>query len=190
MLWRGDASITAKRFHARYQGELAHTEREFLNSVLSLSTKAKRLKRFAVIGAFAFLSLLLVVSSVALLRIKQAEKTAVSEKHNAEERYKELQLAIVKAEDAEKFREAAERQKQKALEEKSAFEKMSKEELQAEIEKTQLEKLRAEKEKRRAEKERAKAEQARLEAQELYKKEKARREKLEKQKRKISTTLK
>jgi serine/threonine protein kinase len=76
LLWRGEASEEASRFRKRHRGELAAREREYLDAVESLATRAARIRRAILTGALAFLAVLVAAGAVALLTIRKAEKSA------------------------------------------------------------------------------------------------------------------
>jgi eukaryotic-like serine/threonine-protein kinase len=73
LLWRNEAMEEARLWRARYQGELPPRERDFLDAVIELGTRAARKKRRAVIGAFAFLLALVAAAGAALFVIAQKE---------------------------------------------------------------------------------------------------------------------
>jgi hypothetical protein len=79
LLWRGEAMQEARLWHSRYRGELPDLQRAYLAAVFSLSARATRRKRFGVIGAMAFLSLLLVAAGVGLYTIREAQKEATAQ---------------------------------------------------------------------------------------------------------------
>gem|GEM_PF-1550455 len=76
LLWRGEALEEAVRFNKSYAGPLSDLERDYLLASVELATRSQRIRRASVIGAFLFMAGLLVVGSVALLRIQSAEKEA------------------------------------------------------------------------------------------------------------------
>ncbi len=84
LLWRGEAMEEARRFDRRYKGELATRERDYLQAVLSLASRAGRTKRFLVIGTIVLLSGLVVAGAIALLSIRKAEQAAIDQAAIAE----------------------------------------------------------------------------------------------------------
>jgi hypothetical protein len=101
LLWRGEAMQEAKHWHSRFRGELPELQRAYLNAVFSLSVKATRRKRLAIVAAMAFLSVLLIAAGVALVTIRNAQKEATAQARRVAE-----QLALTQA--AEKTAKAAE----------------------------------------------------------------------------------
>jgi chromosome segregation ATPase len=101
LLWRGEAMQEAKHWHSRYRGELPELQRAYLNAVFTLSIKATRRKRLAIIASLAFLSLLLIAAGVALVTIRNAQQEATAQARRVAE-----QLALTQA--AEKTAKAAE----------------------------------------------------------------------------------
>ena len=101
LLWRGEAMQEAKLWHSRYRGQLPDLQRAYLNAVFALSVKSTRRKRLAIIGAMAFLSLLVVAAGVALYTIRAAQKEATAQAHRVEQ-----QLSLTQT--AEKAAKAAE----------------------------------------------------------------------------------
>ncbi len=79
LLWRGEAMQEAKHWHSRYRGELPDLQRAYLNAVFSLSVKATRRKRLAIIAAITFLSSLVVAAGVALYMIRDAQQEATAQ---------------------------------------------------------------------------------------------------------------
>lgn len=84
LLWRGDAAEEALRLHARLRrGEvrvaLAQRERDYLEAVFRLATRASRIRRGATLGALVVLSALVAAASVALVTIRDAEQAAVAQ---------------------------------------------------------------------------------------------------------------
>jgi hypothetical protein len=76
LLWRGEVVEEAQRFSKRYRGELPRVQAEFLQTVFAQHVKAARRKRALMVGAAAFLVLLLVASGVALVVIRGAQRNA------------------------------------------------------------------------------------------------------------------
>jgi serine/threonine protein kinase len=101
LLWRGEAMQEARHWHSRYRGELPELQRAYLNAVFTLSVKATRRKRLAIIASMAFLSLLVVAAGVALYTIRAAQKDATAQAHRVEQ-----QLSLTQA--AEKVAKSAE----------------------------------------------------------------------------------
>jgi len=92
LLWRGEAMEEARLWHSRYRGELPDLQRAYLNAVFSLSVRATRRKRVAVISALGLLSLLVIAASVGLYMIRDAQKEATAQAHRVAE-----QLTLTKA---------------------------------------------------------------------------------------------
>lgn len=76
MLWRGELADEAQRFQRRYKGPLGEQQRDFLDAVVAQIGAAHRRRRTMLIGAVAFLSLLVAASAVALVVIQGARQEA------------------------------------------------------------------------------------------------------------------
>ena len=100
LLWRGEQMQEAKLWHSRYRGELTDLQRAYLSAVFTLSARATRRKRLAVIAALGFLSLLVVAAGVGLFMIRKAQKEATAQARRVTE-----QLALTQ--EAEKAAGAA-----------------------------------------------------------------------------------
>jgi hypothetical protein len=101
LLWRGEAMEEARHWHSRYRGTLPDLQRAYLDAVFALSVKAMRRKRLAIIGAIAFLSLLVVAAGVALYTIREAQQEATAQAQRVAQ-----QLSLTQS--AEKAAKAAE----------------------------------------------------------------------------------
>ncbi|MGE5182910.1 MAG: AAA family ATPase, partial [Acidobacteriota bacterium] len=195
LLWRGDTAREARTWHARYKGELPNVEHAFIHAVIALATRSTRIKRTAVVGAMAFLSLV-AAGAVVLMndareqarRAEAATAEAQKETRRAQqaERTVSEQLAQIKAEQAAKEKAQAE-----ALQKGHEVE-MTREQLQDALVKAEAERARAEDESRKAHDAAAKAmaaaeseKKTREEAQRLYAQEKAHAEQLEREGKKI-----
>ncbi|MCG8425651.1 MAG: protein kinase [Proteobacteria bacterium] len=78
LLWRGDAFEEARRFRQRYTGPLSTLQNEYLDAVLALASRNRRIKRFAIVGTMTLLAVIAVASSMALVWIRNAEARAAS----------------------------------------------------------------------------------------------------------------
>ena len=76
LLWRGEPARDAQRWHGRYRGELPPLERQFLAATFALATRITRIKRAFIASGMTFLSLLVIIGTVALLWIRSAEQEA------------------------------------------------------------------------------------------------------------------
>ena len=206
LLWRGEALAEARRWHARYRGELPPRERDFLAAVFALGTRAARIKRAAVIAVIAFLSLAVIGSAVALLSIRNAEQTAQASAAQAAEQRRHAEAEQQRAETAADHARQAEKAAQDALakftaeqdatkraEDATAHAEANAAAAGATVKRTQAELeaalARAERERAIAVDQAAAAKKAQDEANRLYQTEKARREAVEKQRTKITTEL-
>jgi serine/threonine protein kinase len=97
LLWRGEAMRDAERWYRRYRGVLPTLQREYLNAVFALATRAARTRRWLVAGSIAVLSMLVVAGSVALVWIRNAER----ESRAAERKVRE-QLEIIQAKERDR----------------------------------------------------------------------------------------
>jgi eukaryotic-like serine/threonine-protein kinase len=110
LLWRGEAMQEAKLWHSRYRGELPDLQRAYLNAVFSLSARASRRKRLAVIGAISFLSALVVAAGVALVMIRDAQQEATAQARRVEDQLDRTKVAESTA-NAERAKTVAANQK-------------------------------------------------------------------------------
>lgn len=85
LLWRGETMAEARRFHRRYKGELSSRERDYLEAVVAFAVRSARRRRQLLVGAFAFLSALVVVAVIALFWVRDAEQVAQSQRRLAEQ---------------------------------------------------------------------------------------------------------
>lgn len=76
LLWRGELAEEAQRFQRRYSGPLGDSQHAFLDAVVNQIGAATRRRRTLLVGAVAFLSLLVAASAVALVVIQGARKEA------------------------------------------------------------------------------------------------------------------
>jgi eukaryotic-like serine/threonine-protein kinase len=76
LLWTGDIAAEAQRFARRYKGDLGARDAIFLNAVIQHATRESRRKRRLLMSGFLFLIGLIVAAGVALLAIRDAERTA------------------------------------------------------------------------------------------------------------------
>ncbi|ACY17297.1 serine/threonine-protein kinase [Haliangium ochraceum] len=109
LLWRGEAAVEAKRFVHRYRGQVTKVEQEFLAAVLRLSTRSTRVRRAAVIAAMLALVMVAAGSTVAMVRIKQAETRAQAQAAaavEAEEKVRNQNRSLETALEKQKLAEA------------------------------------------------------------------------------------
>jgi serine/threonine protein kinase len=111
LLWRGDILEEARSWRRRYRGTLPPLQEHFLQGSFALAARASRIKRAAVAGTIAFLSLLVLAGSVALVAIRNAERLA--------------------SEQAAAAREAEKLARQRAAEVSAAFERARSSDLRA-----------------------------------------------------------
>ena len=76
LLWRGELADEAQRFQRRYKGPLGDQQKDFLDAVVEQMGAAARRRRTLLVGAVAFLSLLVAGSAVALVVIQGARQEA------------------------------------------------------------------------------------------------------------------
>ncbi|WP_233104241.1 serine/threonine-protein kinase [Haliangium ochraceum] len=117
LLWRGEAADEAQRFAKRFRAQLPQAQTEYLSAVLSLRTRAGRLRR-VVVAIVVVVSLgVAVAASVALVRIQVSEQQAQyaardarAAEQRAEQRSAALQASMLEQRKAEaKARAEAER---------------------------------------------------------------------------------
>ena len=84
LLWRGEAAEEARRFRARYRGDLTTGERAFLDAIDAMATRDTRRNRRAVAAAFTIMAALVVAALVAVVWIRGAERIAQEQRRRAE----------------------------------------------------------------------------------------------------------
>jgi hypothetical protein len=84
LLWRGEAMEEAHRFRRRYKGELPARETAFLDAVIELATRSARRRRRLIAGGFVVMAGLVVAAAIALVLIRNAERTALTQRKTAE----------------------------------------------------------------------------------------------------------
>jgi hypothetical protein len=122
LLWRGDAADEARRWYARSSRELARRDRAFLDAVFELARRGVRLRRTAIIAAFAVLAVIAGGASIALVSIREAEQKATDAAALATRNLVEMQEHERMRQAAEAERLAAERSKTTAEKQKAAAE--------------------------------------------------------------------
>jgi WD40 repeat protein/serine/threonine protein kinase len=85
LLWRGQAADRARAWHQRYTGELAQTERDFLQAVLFETARAQRQRRLVLTGAIAALTLVAAVMGLLAWRERAASRLAAQETARAQQ---------------------------------------------------------------------------------------------------------
>jgi len=192
LLWTGDAAVEATRFQEHYSGNLADQERLFLNAVIALSLRGRRLRRAWLVVAFTVLSGLVLGGSFSMIRIKEANAAAKKQatlalQEAARARQAEAQvndqLAVIK--EKERARRAATEEAQVAASDL----KMSRGELEKSYGKLELALAKARAAVRNAEAARAAEASARERLQTLLKQEQKRVKALERERKKIATEL-
>ncbi|HET7502050.1 MAG TPA: serine/threonine-protein kinase [Kofleriaceae bacterium] len=93
LLWRGEAMQEAKLWRSRYRGELPDLQRAYLDAVFSLSARATRRKRLAVIAAMGFLSALVIAGGVGIYMIRNAQQEATAQARRVAEQLTLTQAA-------------------------------------------------------------------------------------------------
>ncbi len=114
LLWRNEAMEEARLWRGRYLGDLPPRESEFVDAVIALGTRAARVRRRAVIGAFAVLTTLVVVAGAGLIVVNKAREAATAAEIQAEHRLHALEKATRETNEANAKKDAAEREKRLA----------------------------------------------------------------------------
>jgi len=127
LLWRGEVVEEARRFQRRYRGELTRVQQDFLKAVFAQEVRATRRKRALMVGSTVFLVVLVAVSAVALVVIRQAQQEAerqavVAKVAEGQARGSEAAAKVAEAEAKQRLAEveAKELERQKAQEEAEA----------------------------------------------------------------------
>jgi hypothetical protein len=213
LLWRGEAATEARRWRERSQAALSGAEKEFLNEVVSLSTRSTRRRRVAVIASLVILATIAAGAVVAVAFVVQAEQAQAEQADRAKAEAEKAKLAEKTARAAEKRSRDAEAKvkaqlellQEKERQRKEASERATKASAEVELSRAELKdanrQLRikadqAERERQKAKKAaadakaaEARARKAQARAEALYRKEKKRAEALQKQAKKIADKL-
>ncbi len=121
LLWRGELAEEAQRFQRRFKGPLGDQQKEFLEAVVEQMGAAARRRRTLLVGAVAFLSLLVAASAVALVVIQGARQEAQTQAEaakNAEAAAKASEQKAVENANKATEKESEARQFASELEEK------------------------------------------------------------------------
>jgi hypothetical protein len=200
LVWSGEAVADARHFRARFRGELAPRESQFLDAVMALSSRAARRRRTAVVGVIVALALLVAGGSVALVQIERAKNEADGQAVRATREADRARTAEQQIKDQLAQIENEQRAKEKARAE-VAQGKQKLDVVNGELAGA-LDKARAESKKAQDESEKALAEAAhskelaeslkrsKAELERLLAEERARAQKLEQERKKIGTQLK
>jgi eukaryotic-like serine/threonine-protein kinase len=116
LLWRGEAMEEARRWYAVRPRRLPDRERAFLDAAFALARRGQRLRRAALIGAFAVLAAIAGAAFVAFLRVRDAEMHAIANADRAND-------ALARRDEEERQRVDAEQRKLDAEREKLEAEK-------------------------------------------------------------------
>ncbi len=213
LLWRGDAMDEARRWSIQRVRTLVPRDRAFLDAVLALGSRSRRIRRGAVIGTMVALAAIGAGASIALVKVRAAEQHAASEaevaQHALDEIRSQERLRIAAEQQraaAEHGRLAAEGDKDKAVDDKQKAEDEVKQkaaaltltrdelvaknkELEGTIAETVRARARAEAASNKASEAAAEAQRARAELAVKLDAEQARVKALEDEKRKLSTKL-
>jgi hypothetical protein len=79
LLWRGEAMEEARQWRARHPDRLPDREQVFLDAVVQLGTRAQRLRRGVVIGAFGLLSAVVAGGSIAFIKVQASRRDALEQ---------------------------------------------------------------------------------------------------------------
>ncbi|HZF53260.1 MAG TPA: protein kinase [Polyangiaceae bacterium] len=85
LLWRGQAAEASTSWRAHYTGHLAPAEEHYLEAVRELAERRRRLRRRAIMGLIAALSVIAAAGVYLALRAQQAAALARSETARAEQ---------------------------------------------------------------------------------------------------------
>jgi hypothetical protein len=199
LLWTAEAMEEARLWRARHPDPLPDREQVFLDAVVQLGTRAQRVRRGVVIGAFGLLSAVVAAGSIAFVKVQASRRDALEQAdvasreatraRQAEDRVRE-QLDVIKREQIAKAaaETAVERGKQDL--------RAANTDLQKALARAEAESQHAQSESKRAQDEAATARQLREAAEEkkivlekLLADEQARAERFKTERRKIASEL-
>jgi len=110
LLWRGEAASEARHWARRNQDALPQREHDFLDAVLALAARTRRVRRGLVTGVVVSLLALVGAAAVALVLIRDAEQSAIEEAERAVAAEHTIAEKLRVIETKERARLAAERQ--------------------------------------------------------------------------------
>jgi serine/threonine protein kinase len=108
LLWRGDAAEEARRWYTAHLRVLPTRDQAFIEAVLALGKRSRRMKRIALASAFSVLAAFGIGASIAYVRVKDAEGTAREQASLAQRKTDEVTTALNKILEVERKRKAAE----------------------------------------------------------------------------------
>jgi len=83
LLWRGEVMEEARRWYAQRPRQLAAREQAFLDAVLALARRGKRIRRIALVATLAVLGGIAAVASIGYVRVRAAEQEATARMKDA-----------------------------------------------------------------------------------------------------------
>jgi hypothetical protein len=193
LLWRGAAMEEARLWRARFKGDLARRESEFLDAVFALANRSAVVKRWLIGGTIGLLLAIVAGVSVALVSVRRAKQNAVEQADHAQHEAQRAREAEQKVKDDLAVIETEQRAKQKArteVEQGKAELKQVNGDLERALTKAQAESKRAQESATKAEGLASSLKHANERLEEKLALEKAQREKLEQERKKITTELK
>lgn len=100
LLWRGEAMEEARHWSRRYTGTLPPRERDYIDAVLGLATRSRRLRRALATAAVTLLLAVATGATIALVWIRDAQQVAVreAERARAAEQMITEKLRVIEAE--------------------------------------------------------------------------------------------
>jgi hypothetical protein len=207
LLWRGDAMEEARRWYTQRPRTLAPRDRDFIEAVLALARRGKRMRRAALISAFVVLGAIAAGAIVALLAVRDAEQRAQAKAGEASRAAADAEQALaqmkkeqdermaadarrVAAEDRQRAAEAQKAAAQAEIQEKTSLVQQSREELEQSIRAEKAAREKAERAFAKAEQAAADARRAQAALEAALDREKARVKHLQEETKKLSTKLK
>jgi len=110
LVWSGEAADEAERWRARSQAVLTGRERDYLDAVLQLRTRAAKRRRIAVVATIVVLAVMVAGAAGALFVISGAKQQAQHESQTARKAEKQVASQLEQLKAKERARLAAERQ--------------------------------------------------------------------------------
>jgi hypothetical protein len=117
LLWRGEAMEEARRWYGLRPRELAARDRAYVDAVLALARRGRRVRRGAVIGVFVLLASIAGAASIAYFRISAAEESASENLAKMIEEKTQRDAAEARKATAERLQHEAELRRQSAEQE-------------------------------------------------------------------------
>jgi eukaryotic-like serine/threonine-protein kinase len=97
MLWFGDELVEAKLFAQRFGDDLGSTEAQFVKASVAEVARQTRNRRFAIMGGFGGMAVLVAAAVIALLIVRNAQRDVIEQRDVATREQQRAQVAEASA---------------------------------------------------------------------------------------------